>query len=143
MFTVGRGYDIFNIVEDLFEKTDRTFNDISFNYPAIATTLLGTKVLSEVIFGDVCSLDLPPPPTTTTTTATTAMPTRSGRHLTLSSHSILDKNDGKMEFLEENGARLFDYVLDPSRLYISFGQAAVAYSWHIPYCLLKVIFTSK
>ena len=54
IFAVGRGNDIFNFVEDLFEKTDRQFSDINFNIPAIIATVLGTSVVAEVIFGQTC-----------------------------------------------------------------------------------------
>ena len=54
MVAVGRGKDIFNTFENLFEKTERTFNNINVNFPAIATTTLGTKILTEVVFGPLC-----------------------------------------------------------------------------------------
>ena len=47
MFTVGRGNDIFNFVEDLFEKNDRQFNDV--NFPAIFVTTLVTSLLANAI----------------------------------------------------------------------------------------------
>ena len=54
MFAVGRGSDIFKTFENLFEKTDRQFNNINVNFPATLTTILGTSVLAEVIFNPVC-----------------------------------------------------------------------------------------
>ena len=135
MFTVGRGNEIFNTVEDFFEKTDRTLNDVSFNFPAILTTILGTKVLSEVIFGDVCSLALPqnaPAP-----------------------RNILDNNVFDMkEFSEENGARLLDNVLSPyGQAICDIASPGVVFNGdikaclpqltNIDYCLLKLMFTSK
>ena len=145
MFTVGRGNDIFNnIVEDIFEKTDRTLNDVSFNFPAILTTILGTKVLSEVIFGDVCSL-----------------PLLENKYYYLNNNNvgigrnILNNNVFNiMESSEEKGARLLDNVLLPyGQAICDIASPGVVFNGdikeclpqltNIDYCLLKLIFTSK
>ena len=60
MFTVGRGNEIFNFVEDLFEKNDRQFNDV--NFPAIFVTTLVTSLLANVFpCGDITPTPTPTP----------------------------------------------------------------------------------
>ena len=49
MFTVGRGNDIFNLFEDLFEKTDRQFTGTGVNFPALFATSFVTSLISTVV----------------------------------------------------------------------------------------------
>ena len=133
MFTVGRGNDIFNIVEDLFEKTDRTFNDISFNVPAVIATVLGTSVVAEVIFGQTC-------PSLPLFNKTIAAPRWDNDN---TGRNVHDNNAfNMMEFSEESGARQFDNIAICGIASPQDFRACLPQLTDIDYCLLKLIFTS-